>query len=124
MLHAGVDERRRDGKHPTLHVAPGRNLPRTVAVAVVEQGTVAVLCGLAEENAGRRPVGYRFGVDTNAGGLCFGVYLTALMVRVNVPEGTLTVTLSPFLCPTSARPTGESTEMRPADGSLSTAPTR
>src|SRR5439155_10662540 len=51
-------------------------------------------------------------------------YLTALIVSVRVPEGTLTVTLSPFFLPTSARPTGESTEMRPADGSLSTAPTR
>src|SRR2546430_7973350 len=51
-------------------------------------------------------------------------YLTALMVKVSVPDGTLTVTLSPFFFPTSARPTGESTEMRPADGSLSTAPTR
>ena len=46
------------------------------------------------------------------------------MVRVRLPCGTLIVTLSPFFLPTSARPTGESTEMRPADGSLSTAPTR
>ena len=51
-------------------------------------------------------------------------YLTALMVRESVPEGTLTVTLSPFFLPTSALPTGESTEILPADGSLSTAPTR
>src|ERR1700693_1305169 len=51
-------------------------------------------------------------------------YLTALTVSVSVPDGTLTVILSPFFLPTSARPTGDSTEMRPADGSLSTAPTR
>src|SRR4029077_9807262 len=51
-------------------------------------------------------------------------YLTALMLSVSVPDGTLTVIRSPFFLPTSARPTGESTEIRPADGSLSTAPTR
>src|SRR3979411_1998897 len=51
-------------------------------------------------------------------------YFTALMVRVSVPDGTLTVTLSPFFRPTKALPTGDSTEIRPADGSLSTAPTR
>src|SRR6202521_5641001 len=51
-------------------------------------------------------------------------YLTALIVSVRVPEGTLTVTLSPFFLPTSARPTGESTAVRPADGALSTEPTR
>src|ERR1700692_2116989 len=51
-------------------------------------------------------------------------YLTALTVSVSVPDGTLTVILSPFFLPTRARPTGDSTEMRPADGSLSTAPTR
>ena len=124
LLYAGVDQRRSDGEHALLHLAPGRHLPRAVAVAVMEQRAVAVPCGLTEENAGSGPVGYRFRVDTNAGDLSFGVYLTALMVSVNVPEGTLTVTLSPFLCPTRARPTGESTEIRPADGSLSTAPTR
>ncbi len=43
-------------------------------------------------------------------------YLTALIVSVKVPDGTLTVTLSPFLWPTRARPTGESTEILPADG--------
>src|SRR5229473_6469097 len=52
------------------------------------------------------------------------VYLTALTERVRVPAGTLTVIRSPFFLPTSARPTGESTEIRPAEGSLSTAPTR
>ena len=103
-----------------------------ISGAIVAVGLAAYLLwpnipfrpGLTEENAGSGPVGYRFRVDTNAGDLSFGVYLTALMVSVNVPEGTLTVTLSPFLCPTRARPTGESTEIRPADGSLSTAPTR
>ena len=43
-------------------------------------------------------------------------YLTALTVSVSVPDGTLTVILSPFFLPTRARPTGDSTEMRPADG--------
>src|ERR1700686_4101873 len=38
-------------------------------------------------------------------------YLTALTVSVSVPDGTLTVILSPFFLPTRARPTGDSTEL-------------
>ena len=90
---------------------------------MMDERAVPVLLGLAEEDTERGLRVDGFGVDSldGAGG---GGYLTALMVSVSIPEGTETVTLSPFLWPTSARPTGESTEMRPADGSLSTAPTR
>src|SRR5438874_12005909 len=103
-------------------VVPALGLPRVI-LQPVDQRAVTVLSGLPEEDAHRRPRIDRFGIDPldGTGG---GGYFTALMVRVRVPDGTLTVTLSPFFLPTSARPTGESTEMRPADGSLSTAPTR
>ena len=108
-----------------MHSVPAEDLPRTIAVAVVQHVAVAVLRDLAEDNPDRGAVADGFGVDgLSDGGRPLGRYLTALMVRVRVPDGTDTVTLSPFLCPTRARPTGESTEMGPADGSLSTAPTR
>ncbi len=102
--------------------------PPLVAAPEMEEVAIAVASRLPEEDADRRSVGDGFGVDEGrsrrGGDWGFGVYLTALMVSVKVPEGTLTVTLSPFLRPMSARPTGESTEIRPAEGSLSTAPTR
>src|SRR5207302_5210078 len=57
-------------------------------------------------------------------GVAPGRQWTALTVSWTVPAGTLTETRSPCRLPTSARPTGDSTAMRPAPGSASTAPTR
>ena len=63
---------------------------------MVEERAVAVSGGLAEENPDGGPVGDRSGIDPRDG-VGGGGYFTALMVRVRVPDGTLTVTLSPFL---------------------------
>ena len=122
LLDAGFDEPGRDGEDVPTHCVPALDLP-LLPDPMMDERAVPVLLGLAEEDTERGPRVDGFGVDSldGAGG---GGYLTALMVSVSIPEGTETVTLSPFLWPTSARPTGESTEIRPADGSLSTAPTR
>ena len=117
-FHAGANQCGPDREHRSPHLRPGRHRP-LAADEVMHQRTIAITIRLPEEDADCRAVGDAVGHKD--GGL---VYLTALIERVSVPEGTLTVILSPFFLPTSARPTGESTEIRPADGSLSTAPTR
>ena len=53
-------------------------------------------------------------------------YATSILVTVSsrcLPLGSVTLTASPFLRPTSALPTGDSLESRLADGSASVEPT-
>ena len=49
--------------------------------------------------------------------------LMLTILSLSTPAGTLTSIVSPFLRPISARPTGDSFERRPADGSASAEPT-
>src|SRR4029077_20682889 len=99
LLDAGVDEARGDVEDVALHVRPGVYLPR-LAGQVVDEGSVAQPGRLTEENADCRAVGYAFGIQLRRRSLvarcpCGGHrvdYLTALMVRVRLPCGTLMVT--------------------------------
>src|SRR5207302_818159 len=111
-LDARIDESGSDGKHPSLHVRPGRYVPRGFCRPVMHERPIAKAGRLAEEDTYCGAIGDRVGVDrVGRDGSPDGVgrrYLTAFMERVSVPDGTLTVTRSPFFLPTSARPTGES----------------
>src|SRR5581483_3614103 len=61
-LHAGVDQRGRDGEHVSLHVRPGVDLP-CVAVGVVHERPRRHARGLAEEHAHRRAIRDAFGIE-------------------------------------------------------------
>ena len=68
-------------------------------------------------------VGEAMGKVIEPAALAHAGTLMLTILSLSTPAGTLTSIVSPFLRPISARPTGDSFERRPADGSASAEPT-